>query len=323
MAVIMVFLVLLDSSVTMGFHIFFLYLWQRVCIDSANNYSYNGYVMVCNFNSSCDCWVCWYLLGTGFWKCNYVFDPGVCGFSKLLCTTDERIASCAGHHFVVWSFGWLCTTGTDSLFCADNLYWLFRSQMSLMSNETVLVINTRFIHIMFIIWRHIGCIFMAGIVTFVVLFVNWWGYEVVCVSRSCASFVWIFWYSNVNFPCTLFPCSKFSHRVFIWQGFLTRQGFWMIEDLMIHPFPDLMLNLLIWMHSFDQAFWCCYDVRLLWRLYLLGLYYELCFILLSASFLYLRLSIYAFYDCLGMVMFGAPLVDSFGVPHVFRVLKWS
>ena len=269
----MVLMVLHNFLVTVGLHKVLLYLGLWVVYVSANQYSNSGYVMVCNFIRFCDCWVCWYFLGTGFWKCNFVFDPGVCGFSKLLCTTDERIASCAGHHFVVWSYGWLCTTGTDPLFCADNLYWLFRSQMSLMSNETVLVIITRFITILFIIWRHIGCNFMAGIIIFVVLFVNWWGYEVVCVNRSCALFVWIFWYSNVNFPCTLFPCSKFSHRVFIWQGFLMRQGSWMIEDLMFHPYPDLRCMLmLIWMHFLDQAFWCCNADMLLWRLYLFGLF---------------------------------------------------
>jgi hypothetical protein len=47
----------------------------------------------------------------------------------------------------------------------------------------------------------------------------------------------------------------------------------MIEELMIHPFPDLRLMLmLIWMHSFDQAFWCCNADMLLWRLYLFGLF---------------------------------------------------
>jgi hypothetical protein len=120
----MVFMVLLDSLTSIGLHNFLLYLWQWVCNDSVNQYSNGGYVMFCNFNSycySCECWVCWCFLGTSFWKCNHVFYPGDCGFSKLLCTTDERIASCAGHHFVVWSYGWLCTTGTDSLFCAGNL----------------------------------------------------------------------------------------------------------------------------------------------------------------------------------------------------------
>lgn len=137
----MVLMVLHDFLGTVGLHKFLLNLGQWVCIDSAYKYSYSGYVMVCNFHCSGDCWVCWCFLGTGFWKCNFVFDPGDCGFFKLLCTTDERIASCAGHHFVVWIYGWLCTTGTDSLFCAGNLYWLLWSQMSLMNNETMLVIH--------------------------------------------------------------------------------------------------------------------------------------------------------------------------------------
>jgi hypothetical protein len=211
----MVLMVLHDFLATVGLHKFLLNLGLWVVNVSANQYSNSGYVMVCNFNRSCDCWVCWCFLGTGFWKCNYVFDPGVCVFSKLLCTTDERIASCAGHQFVVWRYGWLCTTGTDSLFCADNLYWLTRFHMSLMSNETEFVIAIRFITNLFSFWRYNGYNFIAVGLYYVVLFVNWWGYEVVCVSRSCAFFVWIFWYSNVNFPCTLFPCSKFSHRVFI------------------------------------------------------------------------------------------------------------
>lgn len=91
----------------------------------------------------------------------------------------------------------------------------------------------------------------------------------VCVSRSWAFFVWIFWYSNVNFPCTLFPCSKFSHRVFIWQGFLMRQGSWMIEDLMFHPFPDLKLMLmLIWMLLLAMLSGVAMLRFCSWRLYL-------------------------------------------------------
>ncbi|PWA45904.1 reverse transcriptase domain, Reverse transcriptase zinc-binding domain protein [Artemisia annua] len=41
---------------------------------------------------------------------------------SLLCTTEGRVASCAGHQFVVWVLGWLCTTGTDPDFCAGILY---------------------------------------------------------------------------------------------------------------------------------------------------------------------------------------------------------
>ena len=148
----MVLMVLLDSLVTVSLHKFLLNLGLWVGNVSANQYSNGDFVMVCNFNRSCNCWVCWCFLGTGFWKCNYVFDPGVCDFCKLLCTTDERIASCAGHLFVVWRYGWLCTTGTDSLFCADNLYWLTWSQMSLMSNETEFVIAIRFITFLLSIW---------------------------------------------------------------------------------------------------------------------------------------------------------------------------
>ncbi|PWA69495.1 reverse transcriptase zinc-binding domain-containing protein [Artemisia annua] len=59
-----------------------------------------------------------FVMGTGLWDCNQVFDRGDCGLSKLLCTTEARIASCAGHQFVVLGGGWLCTTGTDSFFYA-------------------------------------------------------------------------------------------------------------------------------------------------------------------------------------------------------------
>ena len=196
--------------------------------------------------------------------------------------------------------------------------------MSRMSKETVVVIDTRFIPNLFIIWRYNGCNISTVTLIFVVCFVNWWGYKVVCVSRYCASFVFIFWYSNVNIPCTLFPCSKFSHRVFIWQGFLTRQGYWMIDVLMIHPFPDLWFKLmLIWMLSFDQVTWCCYaEILRFWvGDFICG--FVICYnVFVSASSCYYDFSIYACYDFLWMVMFGALLVDSFWVPHVFRVLKW-
>jgi hypothetical protein len=158
----MVLMVLHDSLATVGLPKFLLNLGLWVGNVTANQYSYGDFVMVCNFFYfdrffyTCDCWDCWLLLGTDLWNGNHVFDPGICGFSKLLCTTDERVASCAGHYFVVWSYGWQCTTGTDPLFCADNLYWIFRSQMSLMSNETVLVIIIRFIPNLFSIWRLIG-----------------------------------------------------------------------------------------------------------------------------------------------------------------------
>ncbi|PWA68609.1 RNA-directed DNA polymerase, eukaryota, Reverse transcriptase zinc-binding domain protein [Artemisia annua] len=108
--VLMVLMELRDFLVTVGLQKFPLDLWQRV---------------------------------GGLWDCNQVFDRGDCGLSKLLCTTEARIASCAGHQFVVLGGGWLCTTGTDSFFCAGNLYWLIRSQMSLMYNETVLVMVSR------------------------------------------------------------------------------------------------------------------------------------------------------------------------------------
>lgn len=65
---------------------------------------------------------------------------------------------------------------------------LTRSQMSLMSNETEFVIAIKFITNLFSIWRYNGYNFIAFGLYYVGLFVNWWGYEVVCVSRSWAFF---------------------------------------------------------------------------------------------------------------------------------------
>ncbi|PWA36691.1 zinc knuckle CX2CX4HX4C [Artemisia annua] len=72
------------------------------------------------------CWVCWFCLGTGLWKCNQIFDRGDDMLAKLLCTTEMKIASCAGCPIVGMEYGRLCTTGTDLIFCADNLYWIMR-----------------------------------------------------------------------------------------------------------------------------------------------------------------------------------------------------
>ena len=105
----------------------------------------------------CNDWVCWFCLG------------------NLLCTTELRIASYAGHQIVVLGIRWLCTTGTDPKFCAGTLYC----------------------------WGYIG-------------------------------FDDLLFY--VYKLCTLFPCSKFSHRVFIWQGFLTRQSYWVIGDCDDSPY---------------------------------------------------------------------------------------
>lgn len=61
----MVLMVLHDFLVTVDLHKLLLNLGLWVVNVSANQYSNNGYVMVCNFNRSCNCWVCWCFLGTG------------------------------------------------------------------------------------------------------------------------------------------------------------------------------------------------------------------------------------------------------------------
>ncbi|PWA71507.1 reverse transcriptase domain, Reverse transcriptase zinc-binding domain protein [Artemisia annua] len=105
----------------------------------------------------CMVWVCWFCLGTGFWKCNQVFDQGECILGNLLCTTGLRIASCAGHQIVVFGVGWLCTTGTDPKFCAGILYFFMRSRMRLMTNETVVMVDTRAYSILIILSRNEYC----------------------------------------------------------------------------------------------------------------------------------------------------------------------
>ncbi|PWA55927.1 reverse transcriptase zinc-binding domain-containing protein [Artemisia annua] len=92
------------------------------------NYDDNGIKPV----RLCVNWVCWFCSGTVLWRCNFVFERG----------EEGRVASCAGHQLVVWELRWLCTTKTDSNFCAGILFWFKRSQMSLMSNETVCGIGT-------------------------------------------------------------------------------------------------------------------------------------------------------------------------------------
>ncbi|PWA82683.1 Caffeate O-methyltransferase (COMT) family [Artemisia annua] len=126
--------------------------------NNDRNMDQNGacLLMTCRFSVHYFSWCFWFCLGTGIWKCNQVFDRGECNLVKLLCTTEARIASCAGHRIMVLGCGWLCTTGTDSTFCAGNLYWFLRSRMSLMSIEAEFVTGTRLCLILFIISRFAG-----------------------------------------------------------------------------------------------------------------------------------------------------------------------
>ena len=187
-----------------------------------------------------------------------------------------------------------------------------------MYNETVLVMVSRLCHIFFIICRYDGGINLAVILICVVLFVLGWGYGVVSVSWCCALFVLIFWYSNANIPCTLFPCSKFSHRVFIWQGFLTRQGFWMIDVFEVSSFPRSGVDAFYFMAAASSlksaAVIAYFDSGLI-------IFEELCWISVFCLFVSPGLSSVSLLSmgCLCMVMVGTPLVGPFGDLHVFRV----
>ena len=205
-------------------------VWQNFSGDLWCQHFSCSYLVYGNFYyaHSCydtrDIWVCLFCLGTGLWSCNRVFDRGIGFIGKLLCTTEGRLASCAGHQVIGLEVGWLCTTGTDSKFCAGNLYWFIQSLVIFMNIETELVLGTKSFSVLITLSRSGGC----GLLVDYFSFDYGLGYGAVSVYRSSVLYVLIFWYSNANKPCTLFPCSKFSHRVFIWQGFLTRQGSWRI-----------------------------------------------------------------------------------------------
>ncbi|PWA41280.1 RNA-directed DNA polymerase, eukaryota, Reverse transcriptase zinc-binding domain protein [Artemisia annua] len=104
--------------------------YNTFCIGSSSVEFY------CRPVGLCVNWFCWFCSGTGLWRCNFVFERGEGMYCNLLCTTKGRVASCAGHQLVVWVLRWLCTTGTDSNFCAGILFWFKQFQMRLMSNET-------------------------------------------------------------------------------------------------------------------------------------------------------------------------------------------
>ncbi|PWA84567.1 hypothetical protein CTI12_AA104240 [Artemisia annua] len=69
-------------------------------------------------------WVCSFRLSTGLWECNQIFERGEGILCNLLCTTEGKIAFCAGHWSVGCGYTWLCTTGTDLNFCAGILFWI-------------------------------------------------------------------------------------------------------------------------------------------------------------------------------------------------------
>ena len=436
--VILVSMELPEAVVNVGLHKFPLNLWQNY--SGKFLYQHNFWSIVFHYNfyqeyrlyNTSMVWYCRFYLSTGLWKCNRVFDRGDGLFGKLLCTTERRIASCAGYQMGL-EYGWLCTTGTDSDFCAGNLFLFSQSQMSLMSNVAESVIGTKFLSFLifancfaevifnWVWWLCHGTVFWRGevvfcrllcttegqvascaghqvgfgwlcttgtdpnfcagmmywimqpqmslmimrllgdygwrsycfmfaefysldgllvwyylhlrfalILTFLELFVFWLGYEVVNSYRNGALYGLIFWFYNINMPCTLFPCSKFSLRVFIWQGFLTRQGFGGLVFLMIHPLSSLMISLRfswslpfkvpadhVLLHLLIMEAGRSYSAMVYWFIFWLSFGYQLCIVPMSIF------SILAFLGQLWMVMFGAPLVDSLGVPHVFRVCNWS
>ena len=238
---IMVLMVLLDFWSKVGLHKFSLSLWQnssgnlwfqklRCCIRVVGNFYYD-----CRCYYYCEVLFCLSCLGTGLWSCNCVFDRGIGFLGKLLCTTDRWIASCAGHQVVGLEVGWLCTTGTDPEICAGNLYWFIQSLVIFMNIETEFVMGTNSFAGLIIISRFGGWCLFTDSCCYGVSFVLWLEFGAGYLFKSGASLVLFYCDSNDNFSCTLFPCSKFSHRVFIWQGFLMRQGDWRLGDLMFQP----------------------------------------------------------------------------------------
>lgn len=67
-----------------------------------------------------------------------------------------------------------------------------------------------------------------------------------------------------------------------------RQGSWMIEDLLFHPFPDLVNAYADLDASFDHVIWCCYAEILQLEITFVALSY-VTLVLHQASFLLLRL----------------------------------
>ena len=306
------------------------------CVDWTQNLSFAKFILHDDHRSLyvlCLFWACWFCPDTGLWSCNRVFDRGIGFLGRVLCTTDRRVASCAGHQVVGLEDGWLCTTGTDPEICAGNLYWFIQSLVIFMNIETELVLGTKSSSVLITLSRSGGCDLLADYFSFVVSFVFRIGYGVVSFYKSGAVFDLYCWFSYDNKPCTLFPCSKFSHRVFIWQGFLMRQGDWWLGDLMVQPPQDLIMLIMQTLDTFEQAS-CCNLLEMLAGS--AGFILLVCYADLNdavgllmliwsiiASSPCLNLSILLSMGLLWMVMFGAPLVDSLGVTHVFRVCKGS
>ncbi|PWA63514.1 reverse transcriptase zinc-binding domain-containing protein [Artemisia annua] len=134
------------------------------------------------------------------------------------------------------------------------------------------------------------------------------GYGIVCYLWSWGFLECVICYSNTNKPCTLFPRTKFSHRVFIRQGFLMRQGIRVIGYCDAHPRSFTATN--------DMKFWITKE-------YYVSCYLEnVCCNMKSdqnGNFHILSSSNSAYYGRSHMVMFGGTLVDSFVLFHVFRV----
>lgn len=67
--------------------------------------------------------VCWFCLGTGFWKCNEVFDRGEVILGNLLCTIDVMFTLCTSFLLDGVGYKGLCTTETSPNVCAGFFFW--------------------------------------------------------------------------------------------------------------------------------------------------------------------------------------------------------
>ena len=179
-------------------------------------------------------WVCWFCPGTGFWNCNQIFDCDDGDGSVYLVRWSSWMANKNSVNYLAWILVYFIPK--EGLLRTIR-FW---SNADIYGFDCIDCFPLWFPMVWFAFWIfadflivRFGYGFSWNIILFITMvmefFDSWLGYGVICVSRSYTLFDLIFWYSNAYLPCTLFPCSKFSHRVFIWQGFLTRQGVWMID----------------------------------------------------------------------------------------------
>ena len=182
------------------------------------------------------CWVCWFCLGTSFWSCNLAFD----------CDDDAGLISL---------FSWM--SWMANMIAVKYLSW----NLVYFNPDEGLVRTVRFWSISdvygfdyfdcyplwFPLYWYAGLVLSSCIVSSV-------GYCVVCDVWSWGFFECVICYSNTSISCTLFPCYKFSLRVFIWQGFLMRQGLWVIGYYDDSPlFRIASFDMKIWLSMEDSS----------------------------------------------------------------------